>query len=139
MTHPDSETTRLAQYSANVLPWAHGHQLKGITTCVGASSDKQTGNQAELARGRGNQEAGVERLSRLLHNERLAPHRLAAAVLVQAREQVAAQGQRAAGPGRDDRRPAASAGGLAGDRRPSRASLWAGLRRHGLEGRHAPL
>ena len=81
MTHQDSETTRLAEYIAQVLPWAHGHQLKGITTFVGAIIEKQTGNQAELARGLGNQEAAVKRLSRLLHNERLAPHRLADAVL----------------------------------------------------------
>ena len=73
MTHQDSETTRLAEYIATVLPWAHGHQLKGITTFVGAIIEKQSGNQAEWVRGLGNQEAGVKRLSRLLHNERLAP------------------------------------------------------------------
>lgn len=93
MTHQDSETTRLAQYIANVLPWAHGHQLKGITTFVGAIIEKQTGNQAELAQGLGNQEAGVKRLSRLLHNERLAPHRLADAVLLQALEQLPPKGK----------------------------------------------
>lgn len=93
MTHPDSETTRLAEYIATVLPWAPGHQLKGITTFVGAIIEKQSGNQAELARGLGNQEAGVKRLSRLLHNERLAPHRLADAVLAQALRQVPAQGK----------------------------------------------
>jgi hypothetical protein len=88
MTHQDSETTHLTEYIANVLPWAHGHQLKGITTFVGAIIEKQTGNQAELARGLGNQEAAVKRLSRLLHNERLAPHRLADAVLAQALKQL---------------------------------------------------
>ena len=93
MTHQDSETTRLAEYIANVLPWAHGHQLKGITTFVGAIIEKQTGNQAELARGLGNQEAAVKRLSRLLHNERLAPHRLADAVLAQALEQLPPRGK----------------------------------------------
>ena len=93
MTHQDSETTRLAEYIANVLPWAHGHQLKGITTFVGAIIEKQTGNQAELARGLGNQEAAVKRLSRLLHNERLAPHRLADAVLAQALRQVPPKGK----------------------------------------------
>ncbi len=72
MTPQVSETTRLTEYIANVLPWAHGHQLKGITPYVGASIEKQTGKQAELARGLGNQEAAVKRLSRLLHNERLA-------------------------------------------------------------------
>jgi hypothetical protein len=93
MTNQDSETTRLAEYIANVLPWAHGHQLKGITTFVGTILDKQTGTQAELARGLGNQEAAVKRLSRLLHNERLAPHRLAEAVLAQALRQLPPQGK----------------------------------------------
>lgn len=93
MTNQDSETTRLAEYIANVLPWAHGHQLKGITTFVGAILDKQTGTQAELARGLGNQEAAVKRLSRLLHNERLAPHRLAEAVLAQALRQLPPKGK----------------------------------------------
>jgi DDE family transposase len=93
MTHQDSETTRLAQYIANVLPWAHGHQLKGITTFVGAIIEKQTGNQAELARGLGNQEAATKRLSRLLHNDRLAPHRLADAVLEQALRQLPPTGK----------------------------------------------
>ena len=93
MTHQDTETTRLMDYIADVLPWAQGHQLKGITTFVEAIIEKQTGTQAELARGLGNQEAAVKRLSRLLHNERLAPQRLADAVLVQALRQVPAKGQ----------------------------------------------
>jgi hypothetical protein len=93
MTHQASETTRLAEYIATVLPWAHGHQLKGITTFVEAIIEQQTGNQAELARSLGNQEAGVKRLSRLLHNERLAPHRLANAVLAQALRQVPPKGK----------------------------------------------
>jgi hypothetical protein len=53
MTSQDSWTTRLKEYSANILPWAHGHQLKGSTTFVGAIIEKQTGNQAEVARGLG--------------------------------------------------------------------------------------
>lgn len=93
MTHQDSDTTRLRDYIAEVLPWAHGHQLKGITTFVNAIIHKQTGNQAELARGLGNQEAAVKRLSRLLHNERLAPHRLADAVLAQALRQLPPKGK----------------------------------------------
>lgn len=93
MTHPDSWTTRLKEYIANVLPWAHGHQLKGITTFVDAIIEKQTGTQAELARGLGNQEAALKRLSRLLHNPRLAPHRLADAVLAQALRQVPPKGK----------------------------------------------
>ncbi len=93
MTPQDSWTTRLTEYIANVLPWAHGHQLKGITTFVSTIIEKQTGNQAELARGLGNQEAAVKRLSRLLHNERLAPHRLADAVLAQALGQLPPKGK----------------------------------------------
>jgi len=93
MTPQDSWTTRLKEYIAKVLPWAHGHQLKGIATFVGAIIDKQTGNQAELARGLGNQEAALKRLSRLLHNERLAPHHLADAVLAQALRQLPPTGK----------------------------------------------
>jgi hypothetical protein len=93
MTHQESETTRLAEYIATVLPWAQGHQLKGITTFVGALIEKQTGNQAALARSLGTQEAGAKRLARLLHNDRLAPQRLADAVLDQALRQVPAQGK----------------------------------------------
>jgi hypothetical protein len=93
MTPQDSETTRLQDHIVAVLPWAHGHQLKGITTFVAAIIDKQTGNQAELARGLGNQEAAVKRLSRLLHNPRLAPHRLADAVLAQALRQLPPTGK----------------------------------------------
>jgi hypothetical protein len=93
MTPQDSETTRLQDYIAEVLPWAHGHQLKGITTFVAAIMEKQTGNQAALARGLGNQEAALKRLSRLLHNPRLAPHRLADAVLAQALHQLPPTGK----------------------------------------------
>jgi hypothetical protein len=93
MEHQDSWTTRLKEYIATVLSWAHGHQLKGITTFVGAILEKQTGTQAELARGLGNQEAALKRLSRLLHNPRLAPHRLADAVLVQALRQLPPRGK----------------------------------------------
>jgi Transposase DDE domain len=93
MTPQDSETTRLKDYIVEVLPWAHGHQLKGITTFVAAIIEKQTGNQAELARGLGNQEAAVKRLSRLLHNPRLVPHRWADAVLAQALRQLPPTGK----------------------------------------------
>src|SRR5229473_4609776 len=93
MTPQDSWTTRLKEYIAKVLPGAHGHQLKGITTFVDALIEKQTGNQAALARGLGNQEAAVKRRSRLLHNERLAPHRLADAILAQALRQVPPKGK----------------------------------------------
>jgi len=60
---------------------------------VDAILEKQTGTQAELARGLGNQEAALKRLSRLLHNERLAPHRLADAVLAQALRQLPPKGK----------------------------------------------
>src|SRR3989442_11565227 len=93
MTPQDSWTTRLKEYIANVLPWAHGQQLKGIVTFVSAILEKQTGKQAELARGLGNQEAALKRLARLLYNPRLAPHRLADAVLAQALRQLPPQGQ----------------------------------------------
>jgi hypothetical protein len=84
MTHQDSETTRLAEYIAPGLPWAPGPQLKGLTTFVGALIETQTGTQAEVARRLGNQAAGVKRLARLRPNDRLAPQRLADAVLEQA-------------------------------------------------------
>ena len=93
MPHQDSWTTRRKEYIAHVLPWAHGHQLKGITTFVGAILETQTATQAEVARGLGTQEAAVKRLSRLLHNARLAPHRLAEAVLAQALRQLPPRGK----------------------------------------------
>src|SRR5262245_17278250 len=69
MTTSES-TTRLQDYIKELLPWAHGHQLKSITIFVAAILEKQTGNQVELARTQGNQEAAIKRLSRLIHNER---------------------------------------------------------------------
>ncbi|NOT55346.1 MAG: hypothetical protein HOP18_12125 [Deltaproteobacteria bacterium] len=93
MTHQVSDTTRLREYIAKVLPWAHGHQLKGVSTFVGAIIKQQSGIQAELACGLGNQEASVKWLSRLLHNERLAPHRLADAVWEQALRQLPPTGK----------------------------------------------
>lgn len=65
--------TPLEEYIKDLLPWAHGHQVKSIATFVAAILEKQTGNQAELARTQGNQEAAAKRLSRLIHNERLRP------------------------------------------------------------------
>lgn len=88
MTTCDSSTTRLVEYIKELLPWAHGHQVKALATFVAAILAKQTGTQAELARTCGNQEAAVKRLSRLIHNERLRPHALADAVLAQALRQV---------------------------------------------------
>lgn len=85
--------TRLEEYIKELLPWAHGHQLKAILTFVVAIIDKQTGNQAELARGQGNQEAAVKRLSRLIHNPRLGPKALAEAMLLQALSQLPRRGK----------------------------------------------
>lgn len=71
MKTTEIQPTRIGQYIKELLPWAHGHQLKSIATFVVAIIEKQTGNQAELARTQGNQEAAVKRLSRLIHNQRL--------------------------------------------------------------------
>jgi hypothetical protein len=92
MRTQDSTTTRLNDYIAYMLPWAHGHQRKGIRDFVRAIIDQQTGCQAQLARCFGNQEAAAKRLSRLLHNERLEPRHLADAVLLQALVQLPAHG-----------------------------------------------
>jgi hypothetical protein len=58
MTTSES-TTRLQDYIKELLPWAHGHQLKSIATFVAAILEKQTGNQAELARTQGNKANGA--------------------------------------------------------------------------------
>lgn len=84
----DSNLTRIEDYIKEALPWAHGHQIKALTTFVGAIFDKQTGCQAELARTQGNQEAACKRLSRLIHNERLPPKWLAEGIAHQALSQV---------------------------------------------------
>lgn len=86
-------TIRLQEYIKEMLPWAHGHQLKAIQTFVVAIIDRQTGNQAELARTQGNQEAAAKRLSRLIHNPRLLPQALAEAVLEQALDQLPPHGK----------------------------------------------
>ena len=85
--------TRLRDYIAFLLPWAHGHQLKAIGDFVAALIEQQTACQAQLARYFGKQEAAVKRLSRLLHNERLDPRLLADAVLLQALHQLPKHGQ----------------------------------------------
>src|SRR6266542_2377389 len=66
-------TTRVEEFIKQIMPWAHGHQIKAITKFVLAIIDKQTGNQAELARTQGNQEAAAKQLSRLIHNPRPKP------------------------------------------------------------------
>ena len=95
MQSPDSSATRVAEYSQYLralLPWAHGHQLKGISLFVAQILDRQSGVQAELARGLGNHEAASKRLSRLLHNPRLSPAVLSSAVLEQALRQLPTHG-----------------------------------------------
>jgi hypothetical protein len=67
------QPTRVAEFIKQMMPWAHGHQLKAISKFVLAIIDKQTGCQAELARTQGNQEAAAKQLSRLIHNPRLKP------------------------------------------------------------------
>jgi hypothetical protein len=61
METQDSTTTRLNDYIAYMLPWAHGHQRKGIRDFVPAIIAQQTGCQAQLARSFGNQEAATKR------------------------------------------------------------------------------
>ena len=84
MENQDTTATRLRDYIAFMLPWAHGHQLKATQDFVTAIIERQSGCQAQLARGLGNQEAASKRLSRLLHNPRLELRHLADAVLLQA-------------------------------------------------------
>jgi Transposase DDE domain len=93
VTNKKSPATRLTDYITALLPWAHGHQLKAIVDFVAAIIEKQTANQAKLARRFGNQEAAVKRLSRLLHNQRLSPKQLADAVLQQALAQLPRTGK----------------------------------------------
>src|SRR5262252_8383575 len=77
MRSPDAATTRLDDYMMEMLPWAHGHPRKALRDFVQAIIAQPTGGQAQLARRFGNQEAATKRLSRLLHNERLAARHLA--------------------------------------------------------------
>src|SRR5437773_2764707 len=86
-------TKALADYITELLPWAHGHQIKGITAVVAAIIEKQTGNQSELARSFGSQEAAVKRIGRLVHNERLDPRELADAVFEEAISKLPATGK----------------------------------------------
>src|SRR2546421_9131248 len=88
-----SQPTRLSDYIAFMLPWAHGHQLKAIGDFVAAIIGQPTACQAQLVHYFGNQEAAVKRLSRLLHNERLDPRLLADAVLLQALHQLPQHGK----------------------------------------------
>jgi hypothetical protein len=69
----DIQPTRVNEFIKQIMPWAHGHQVKAIARFVLAIIEKQTGCQADLARTQGNQEAAVKQLSRLIHNSRLKP------------------------------------------------------------------
>src|SRR5207249_7327156 len=89
----ETQPTRLEDHIKELLPGAHGHQIKAIATFVATIIAKQTGCQAELARTQGNQEAAVKRLSRLLHNERLKPKELAEWLCRQALRQVPRTGR----------------------------------------------
>jgi hypothetical protein len=93
MAPQNSLPTRLSDYIAFLLPWAHGHQLKAIGDFVAAIIEQQTACQAQLARSFGKQEAAVKRLSRLLHNARLAPRLLADAVLLPTLHQLPQHGK----------------------------------------------
>src|SRR5215510_1299141 len=92
MTTSES-TALLHEFIKLTLPWAHGHQIKAITTFVAAIIEKQTGCQAELARSIGNQEAACKRLSRLIHNERLRPKDFAEWLCRQAMERTPRTGK----------------------------------------------
>ena len=87
------ETAPIREYIETMRPWVHGHQIKGITDYVIAILDRQTGNQADLVRELGNQEAALKRLSRLNYNERLSPRKLADSVLDQALAQLPKRGK----------------------------------------------
>jgi hypothetical protein len=89
----ETQPTRLEDYIKELLPRAHGHQIKAIATFVATIIAKQTGCQAELARTQGNQEAAVKRLSRLLHNERICPKDFAEWLCRQALEQLPRRGK----------------------------------------------
>lgn len=72
-----SLTTRLGEYISLVLPDAHGHQQKAVTDFVQAVVMVQSCCQARLARFFDNFESASKRLSRLIHNPRLATDALA--------------------------------------------------------------
>ncbi len=74
-----SLTTRLGEYISLVLPDAHGHQQKAVSDFVLALASVQSCCQATLARYFDNFESASKRLSRLLHNPRLATDELARA------------------------------------------------------------
>jgi hypothetical protein len=92
MQSQDAATPRLDAYITHMLPWAQGHPRKALRDFVQAIMAQQTGCQAQLARRFGNQEAAAKRLSRLLHNARLAPRHVAEAIRLQALVHLPAHG-----------------------------------------------
>jgi Transposase DDE domain len=72
-----SLTTRLGEYISLVLPGAHGHQQTAVADFVLAVVMVQSCCQARLARFFDNFESASKRLSRLIHNPRLATDVLA--------------------------------------------------------------
>lgn len=93
MKEPIISPTELEEFIKKMMPWAHGHQIKGISKFVLAIIEKQTGNQADLARGHGNKEAAAKQLSRLIHNPRLKPKDFAEWLCRQALGQVPLTGK----------------------------------------------
>jgi hypothetical protein len=93
MTNSDSKPTRIHNYIKEVFPWLHGHQMKGMAAIVEAILERQTGNQAQLASTQGNQEAATKRFSRLIHNDRIDPRKIADAFCLQALSQVPTHGK----------------------------------------------
>ena len=75
--NPDTLSTRLGEYISLILPAAHGHQQKAVADFERALIAVQTCCQAALARAFDNFEAASKRLSRLLHNARLATDEMA--------------------------------------------------------------
>ncbi len=97
-----SLTTCLSEYISLVLPDAHGHQQKAITDFVLAVVMVQSCCQARLARFFDNFESASKRLSRLIHNPRLAPDELARAHACALAGEAASKRRCAACPRLDD-------------------------------------
>jgi hypothetical protein len=92
MMDPETLSTRLGEFVADLFPYEHGLRQKAITAFVAALIVQQTCCQAGLARAFDNFEAAVKRLSRVIHNERLKDRRAADAILQQSLRQLPARG-----------------------------------------------
>jgi hypothetical protein len=71
MTNTNSRTTRLTKFIAALYHRAHGHQINGLVSFVGALLEIKSCTQAKLVSAFENKKAALKRLSRLLYNERL--------------------------------------------------------------------